>query len=134
MDVAALHRAMFDTVVSRDLDALRGLYHDDYTYAGGDGVEQKGADVGVAVAEAYLNAFSDLRLEIREQVAAGDVSVIEFTARGTHDGELEGIAPTGKSIDVVVCNVIEAADGKILREREYFDQLALLQQLGVAPS
>ncbi len=42
-----------------------------------------------------------------------------------------GIAPTGKSIDVCVCNVMEIRDGKIHREREYFDALTMMTQLGV---
>ena len=133
MDVAALHRAMFDVIQTRDIDALRALYHPDYTYTGGDGQEQKGADAGVAVAETYLNAFSDLRIEVRDQVVSGNVSVLEVTGRGTHDGALGEIPATGRSIEVVLCNVIEEADGKILREREYFDQLSFLQQLGIAP-
>lgn len=51
--------------------------------------------------------------------------------RGTHQGELDGIAATGRSIQLHGCNVIEVADGRIVREREYFDTMALMAQLGV---
>lgn len=131
-DAAALHREMFDAVTSRDFSRLRSLYHPDYTYTSGDGVEQKGADAGVAVAETYMTAFPDMTMEIREQFAPSDtVSIIEFTARGTHKEALEGIPATGKQVEVVVCNVVETAEGKILREREYYDALSLMKQLGV---
>ncbi|KAA0233539.1 MAG: Aklanonic acid methyl ester cyclase DnrD [Acidimicrobiales bacterium] len=131
-NAAELHRQMLDAVLDRDFDKLRDLCHADYVYAGGDGVEQKGADAGVAVAETYSTAFPDLSFEIRSQYEFdGDVSVLELTARGTHEAELEGIPPTGRRVEVVVCNIIEIQDGKIYREREYFDGLSLMQQLGV---
>lgn len=131
-DVGSIHRQMLDVVAARDLDGLRALYHPDYSYEGSDGVEHKGADAGIEVASMYLDAFSDLHFEVRHQLQCGEhVSVLEFTGRGTHDGELEGIAPTGRSVEIPVCNVVEIADGKILREREYFDATVMLRQLGV---
>jgi steroid delta-isomerase-like uncharacterized protein len=130
-DVAGLHREMFDAVMSRDFERLRDLCHPDYVYMSGDGEEQKGADAAVAVAQLYLSAFPDMRMEIRNQVAQGDVSVIEITARGRHDGPLGDIPATGREIEVVVCNVITARDGKIVREHEYFDNYSFLQKLGI---
>lgn len=131
-DAASLHRQMLDVITARDLDGLRALYHPDYSYEGSDGVEHKGADAGIEMASTYLEAFSDLSLEVRHELQCGEhVSVIEFTGRGTHDGDLEGIAPTGRTVEIPVCNVVEVADGKILREREYFDTAVLLRQLGV---
>jgi steroid delta-isomerase-like uncharacterized protein len=132
-DTASLHRARLDNLLKRDWEGLRALYHPDYTYMDGSGAEKKGADSAVAVCEAYATAFPDLSLEIRSQYTpSADVSIIEYTARGTHEAELEGIPPTGKHLEVVVCNVIEARDGKIFRERDYYDTMAVMQQLGVA--
>jgi steroid delta-isomerase-like uncharacterized protein len=134
-DATRLHREMLDAVMAQDLGKLRSLYHPDYVYMAADGVEQKGADAGVAVAETYTHAFPDLAFEVRSQYAAsGDVSVIEMTARGTHKEALGDIPATGRQVEVFVCNVIEARDGKVYREREYYDRLAIMEQLGVAPS
>ena len=131
-DAAKLQREMFAAVRARDFDGLRALYHPDYSYVGADGIEHHGADAGVGVAETYTNAFPDLDFEVRHEFSPrDDVAIVEFTARGTHEGELEGIAPTGKRVEVFVCNVLEARDGKILREREYFDALSIMRQLGV---
>ena len=131
-DAAQKQREMVEAVRSRDFDGLRALYHPDYSYMGADGIEMQGADAGVDVAKTYTTAFPDLELEVRHQFSAGDdVAIMEFTARGTHEGELEGIAPTGKSVEIFVCNVLEVRDDKILREREYFDALSLMRQLGV---
>lgn len=130
-DASSVHLAMLDVIRNKDLDGLRDLYHPDYTYTGGDGVEHKGADAGIEVAATYLGAFPDLAFSVRHQFAQGNTSIIEFSARGTHRGELQGIPPTGRKVDVVVCNIVEVEDGKIYREREYFDPTSMMQQLGV---
>jgi len=131
-DTSSIHHEMFDCLRRRDLGALRELYHRDYRYEGSDGTTG-GADVGIAVAETYLSAFPDLELEIRHETPCGeDLSVIEFRATGTHQGPLEGIAPTGRRIEADVCNIIEVRAGKIAVEREYYDSLSMLRQLGVA--
>jgi steroid delta-isomerase-like uncharacterized protein len=131
-EAAALQLEMFDAVQARDFARLRELYHPDYVYMAGDGTEHKGADAGVAVAELYLRAFPDMEFEIRHHFAAGDrAAVLEITARGTHQAELDGVPATGRAVEVVVCNVVEAEDGLIIREREYYDGLVIMRQLGV---
>jgi len=130
-NAAELHRQMWETTQAQDYQGLRRLYHQDYTYTGGDGQEHQGADAGVAVAETYLAAFPDMTFQVQGQIAEGDTSCMELVIRGTHTDDLDGIAPTGKEVEIVVCNVVETADGKILREREYFDNHSLLRQLGV---
>jgi steroid delta-isomerase-like uncharacterized protein len=123
---------MLEAVRARDFDRLRDLYHADYVYLSGDGIEQKGADAGVAVAQTYLRAFPDMEFEIRHQFAAGPgASVAEITARGTHQDELDGVPATGRAVEVLVCNVVEAQDGQIIREREYFDGPSIMRQLGI---
>jgi steroid delta-isomerase-like uncharacterized protein len=133
-DALAIAREMIDFVNKRELIRFREMLHDDYTYTGADGVTHTGPEAGVAQVETFVNAFPDLRLEITNEHACGDVAVIEFRGKGTHQAELEGIPPTGKTIDVVVCDVVGVRDGKCLFEREYYDQMSIMQQLGVMPS
>jgi steroid delta-isomerase-like uncharacterized protein len=133
-DAAAIAVEMLEKVNARDLDGFLESLHPDYTYRGADGVEQKGPEVGVGVVKTFTTAFPDLKLTLRHQFTDGDVSIIEFRATGTHRAELEGIPATGKSIDVNVIDVITVRDGKVLGEREYYDQLGMMQQLGVIPN
>jgi predicted ester cyclase len=44
------------------------------------------------------------------------------------------LAPTGKTMALPVCNVIEVRDGKIYREREYMDMMTMMTQLGAIPA
>jgi steroid delta-isomerase-like uncharacterized protein len=131
-DAAALQLEMLDALNCRDFTRLGSLYHPDYVYMTSDGTEHKGGEAGVAVAELYTRAFPDLTFEIRHRFApSSDVAILELTARGTHRAELDGIPATGRSVEVVVCNIVEAQDGLIVREREYYDSLSIMRQLGV---
>ena len=132
-DAATIQREMFEAVERRDFDRLRELLHPDYTYIGGDGVERAGAEAALAVADFYTTAFPDVTFEVRASHApSDDVSVLELIARGTHTGPLGDVPATGRAVEVVACNVVEVRDGRILREREYFDTGAIMSQLGLA--
>ena len=132
-DAAAIAREYLEGWNRRDWARWRELLHPQYTYTGGDGQVQKGPEVALAVGQMFANAFPDGRLDVQRIHTVGDVAVSEFVARGTHRGDLMGIAPTGRQITMPVCNVIEVRDGKIYAEREYMDMLHMMQQLGVAP-
>ena len=132
-DSTNIMRQYMEAVPRRDFVRIRELLHPQYSYTSGDGQRQEGPEAGVAVAQMYTAAFPDLKLEIKRMHAAGDdVVITEFIVRATHQGELMGIAPTGRKVEVLVCNVIEVRDGRIYAEREYLDTAHLMQQLGVA--
>jgi len=134
-NAAEIARDYLESWNRRDFAHMRALMHPDYTYTGGDGQTQKGADAGMAVAEMFAAGLPDGKIDLNRILAAGnDVAVIEFTGHGTHRGELMGIAPTGREISLPVCFIIQVRDGKILAEREYMDIMNLMQQLGVVPA
>ena len=82
----------------------------------------------------YRNAFPDVHFHIDEQIAEGDKVVTRWTAHGTHQGELTGIPPTGKSTTVTGIGVDRILNGKIVESWGIFDQFGMLQQLGVIPA
>ena len=131
MSAKDIAKDYFEAWNKRDFDRMRGLMHPDYTYTGGDGREQRGPEAGLAVSQMFANAFPDGRIDIVNLKEAGDTVLIEFVGRGTHGGDLMGIAPTGRPVNIPVCNVLEVRDGKIYREREYIDMANILVQIGV---
>ena len=134
-DAAAIARQYLEAAPRRDFDTVRRLFHPQYSYTGGDGQRQEGAEAGIAIADMFTSAFPDVNLDIKRIHSVGDnVAIAEFVGRGTHKGDLMGIAPTGRQMTLPVCMIIEVRDGKILAEREYMDMLHLMQQLGVAPA
>jgi len=134
-DIAALAREYLESWNRRDFARWRELLHPEYTYIGGDGQVQKGPQVGLDLGDMYAKAFPDGKIEIKHIHVVGDsVAIAEFVARGTHEGELMGIAPTGRKMELPVCMLIEARDGKIYAEREYMDMMHMMVQLGVVPA
>lgn len=125
-----LQRRMFEAWNARDFETIRAALHPDYRYTGGDGKTIAGPDAGVAISQGYAAAFPDGKLEIVKAHDSGNTGITEMVARGTHQGELMGIAPSGRAVEILICNVAEIRDGKIYHEREYIDMLALMAQIG----
>jgi steroid delta-isomerase-like uncharacterized protein len=70
-----------------------------------------------AVITAIRTSFPDLHFTVEEIIAEGDKVAYRWTARGTHQGEYEGIAPTGKIITQTGITIIRLADGKVVEDR-----------------
>ena len=83
---------------------------------------------------AYRTAFPDIRFTVEELVAEGDKVVKRWTIRGTHNGDLMGIAPTGKKVEVTGMTMARFAGGKLVEEWEAADMLSLMQQVGAIPT
>lgn len=83
--------------------------------------------------EMYRAAFPDVRLTVDEVIDAGDKVALRWSAEGTHRGELEGLAPTGKRVLVTGISVDHWQDGKIVESWTQWDNLGLARQLGAAP-
>ena len=82
----------------------------------------------------YHIAFPDIRFTIEDMVAEEDKVVTRWTARGTHKGDLMGIPPTGKPMTVTGTHMYRLISGKLVEQWGNWDQLGMLQQLGVIPS
>jgi predicted ester cyclase len=60
--------------------------------------------------------------------------VTRYTVRGTHRGETEEFGPpTEKQMELEGITIHRFEGGKIAEERERYDNLSLLQQLGLVP-
>ena len=77
-----------------------------------------------------LNAFSDFRHTIEDQIAEGDRVVTSIRAYGTHTGEFLGIAPTGKEVSMRGIAIHRIANGKLVEHWGRVDNVGLLIQLG----
>ena len=77
-----------------------------------------------------LSAFPDLQVTIDELVGERNKVAVWYTARGTHKGVFEGIAPTGRHVTWSGCDVLLIEKGRIVQARFVDDSLGLLRQLG----
>lgn len=85
------------------------------------------------LASMFFSAYPNIQVTIEDLVAEGDKLVARWSARGTHQGELMGIPPTGKEVTITGIAIDRFEDGKSVEHWEIFDQLGMMQQLGVVP-
>jgi predicted ester cyclase len=81
----------------------------------------------------YRGVLHDFDLRIERQIAEGDMVETHWSLRGTHGGELEGTAHTGKSVYVDGQLLSRIVDCKFVEEWVHWDTLGLLRQIGTVP-
>jgi len=129
----AVCRRLIEEVVNRgNLALVDTLLSPNYAYHGPGGLELRGPDGFKQLVTLYRTAFPDLKMTIDDLIAEGDTVVMRWTGRGTHRGDLSGIAPTGRVTTVTGIVVSRLVGGKIAEDFEAFDELGMLRQLGVA--
>jgi len=82
-------------------------------------------------------AFPDQRNELIALHHSDESVVVEFMLRGTHEGPLRGIPPTGKSFECRCVAFFLFEEDRLVCERAYFDAATIMAQLGLiqpAPS
>jgi steroid delta-isomerase-like uncharacterized protein len=82
----------------------------------------------------YKTAFPDLNVTVEDTMAEGDKVITRYIVRGTHEGEIEEFGPpTGRHLELEGITIHRIEDGKIVEEWERYDNLGMLQQLGLVP-
>lgn len=87
-----------------------------------------------AFVASYRSAFPDGHTIIQDQIAEGDKVVSRISMRGTHRGNLMGVAPTGNVVELSAIVITRIQDGKNVEAWVEQDRLGMLQQLGVVPA
>jgi predicted ester cyclase len=74
-----------------------------------------------------------LQVTIEDLIAEGDRVAARVRFRGTHQGKLESIAPTGRRVESTGIIISRIEGGKIAEDWANFDDLGLMRQLGAIP-
>ena len=83
---------------------------------------------------AMREAFPDVRLKsIEPMMTDGNLEAARTIVAGTHEGELMGVAATGKSVEFESIDIIRVEDGKVAEHWGVTDTMSLMQQLGAIP-
>jgi ketosteroid isomerase-like protein len=143
---AGTARRVFDAYNNRDLEALRTLYALTARTRRPGWPDDGGVDKLVASAKMDMVAFPDMRLEPEFSATEGGATMSEVRITGTNNGEIvlcdfgrgatgttgETFPATGRSMDITGVIVQETDDdGLIVAERQYWNMLELLAQLGM---
>ena len=81
----------------------------------------------------FRTAFPDLRCTVEDEIREGDQFAAHWTLRGTHKGPFQGNPPTGKLVEVQGIIFARTENSRIVEDWTLFDQMGILQQLGVVP-
>jgi steroid delta-isomerase-like uncharacterized protein len=117
-------------------DDLPALVTADFVYDEvSTGRKAQGLDAILPLWQGWAQAFPDSRATFHDAFASESSVLLEMTWTGTHTGPMQApsgpIPPTGKSIALRACMVIEMEGERVKRERHYFDMATLFQQLGL---
>lgn len=130
----AISRRFIEAFNAGDYDTITSIVADGYvSHDPASPEEIRGAAALQAQIEGYRAAFPDLTLTIEQQIAEGDYVASRWTGRGTHRGELLGVAATGRQATATGITIDRIENGKIAETWENWDTLGLLQQLGAIP-
>jgi predicted ester cyclase len=93
----------------------------------------RGPDGARESMQLYTTAFPDSKIVIEREVAEGDYVVQHLRTSGTHTGPLGPIPATGKKTNVTGVIISKLQGGKVVETWSLWDQLSLMQLLGVVP-
>ncbi len=91
----------------------------------------RGIEAAKGLVRKYRTAFPDVRLEIDEMLSTNDRVVIRWRFSGTHHGQLENIAPTGRRVQGQGITLYHFMGDRVQELFVNWDALGMLQQLGV---
>jgi steroid delta-isomerase-like uncharacterized protein len=93
-----------------------------------------GTEAHKARIDAYRIAMPDLVVTIEDIVASGDLVATRWRVQGTNDGELMGMAPTHRAVEITGMSIDRFdSDGRLAETWDQWDNAGFMSQLGIAP-
>ncbi|MFQ6046928.1 MAG: ester cyclase [Gemmatimonadales bacterium] len=128
----ALVRRYYEMLDKGDMDAIAELFAEDilWRFSGMGALDKKGIE---GLIQGFRTAFPDMRHTLDAQTAEGDWVTTPLTFTATHKGDMMGVPPPGKRVDVRGINVHRVVEGKIVEAETVVDMLGLMQQIGAIP-
>ena len=112
-----------------NLEAANALISPEMEFRGSLGITVRGIEGFHGYMSTVRSAFPDFHNRVEDLVAEGDKVVARLTYTGTHQGEIFGLAPTGRSIIYPGIAVFRVSGDKIVEGWVMGDRWALFQQL-----
>ena len=129
----AIAKRAFEEILSKGrFEVVEQLYAKDFV---NHGVHRDATlEEDQAALKGWHQAFSDIAITPEKLIAEGDLVTVYWIARGTNTGIGNGLPATGKKAELAGITIWRIADGKIKEEWSAFDQLSMMQQLGLIPA
>ena len=124
-----IERLHHDLLAERDLSVVDRYFAPDFVSHNNPPGFPDGVDGVKQFFAMFRDAFPDAGVRIDEIVDAGDRVAVATTLTGTHRGELMGVQPTGRAVEVTGIDIVRIEDGKIAEHRGLTDIVGLMRQL-----
>jgi ketosteroid isomerase-like protein len=123
--------------ISGDLDVLREIYDPNVEVSTPDSGTLRGVEAFIEWNRGFIDAFSDRDYRAERSLETEDCAIDQGEFIGTHTQPLAlpdgtSVPPTGKQVRMRAVDIVTVSDGKIVKHDFYFDQLQLLDQLGLS--
>ena len=76
-------------------------------------------------------SFSDMKVKVEDVFGAGDKVVLRWSAVMKHTGDALGLPASGRTVNSCGITIARIAEGKIVEGWDNWDQLGMLEQIGV---
>ena len=132
---AIIRRYYEDLWNAWNLEAANALISPEMEFRGSLGITVRGIEGFQGYMSTVRSAFPDFHNRVEDLVAEGDRVVARLTYTGTHQGEMFGLAPTGRTITYPGIAVFRISGDKIVEGWVMGDRWRLFQRLSepVAP-
>ncbi len=128
----AVARKVFEDVMSQGRwDVSEQIHAPGFVARAGKRVETRAQDLESA--RGWRSAIPDLAVTIEQILGEADLVAVRWTARGTNTGTGNGLAATGKRLEIEGTTIFKIVDGRIVEEWNAIDELGLMRQLGAIP-
>jgi len=115
-----------------DFEAFKEMVAPEYVYYAPSGsTKSLSREETIEMGKMVHNGFPDVTFSIVEMYAEGDIVVSRYMMRGTHQGDIQGMPPTGNKFEISGIMINRIENGKVVEDREEADMLGLMQQLGM---
>jgi steroid delta-isomerase-like uncharacterized protein len=130
----AVLRKLAEAFTNHDVRAFEEIYSPNVAYHGTGDLASADRKTFVDFASQFMEAFPDGRVTVDDLISADDKVAYRMTVTGTHKVELMGIPATNKHVTIRAIGIARVSGDHIVEEWENFDDLGMLQQLGVMPN
>jgi steroid delta-isomerase-like uncharacterized protein len=93
--------------------------------------EIRGPEEFVKFVREIRGAFPDMQVKVEDIFGAGDKVVLRWSAIMTHTGDGLGLPASGRTVRSRGISIARIVDGKIVEGWDNWDQLGMLEQIGV---
>ena len=129
-----MYSHVWDEIINKGkLDLFNDSNFTKYVVMHASPTDVVGIDSARAYFANYVTGFSNVKFTIKDVFGMGNKLVKHWNFKGTHTGIFFGIKPTGKQVDLDGVTLVRMENGKIAEERDFFDNLEFMQQLGLIP-